>query len=316
MEKAKLDLAVLLIFFARPSTLAEVFDKVKKARPSKLFLACDGAREGNATDQERIDECKKIVSEIDWECEVHTNYAEINQGCGRGPSNAISWAFTYVDKLLILEDDCVADDSLFPFMKEMLDRYENDERVGIVSGFNHLKNWDCGPNSYCFAKTAATLGWGTWRRVWEKYDYHVENINDPYYQELLCREFPSEKIARRRISDWKRATRETKEKKVNYWDIQFGFLKYTQSYLCVVPKNNLIYNIGVGAGSTHTENNKAEKWKKGKVLFMPTQPLEFPIVHPKCIICDRGYDEEVFKIVFPSKTKKIIKKIGRMVKRG
>lgn len=315
MHKAKLDLAVLIIFFARPNTLKEVFDKVKEARPSKLFLACDGAREGNKTDAQRIEECKKIVSDIDWECDVYTNYSEQNQGCGKGPSNAITWAFSYVDKLLILEDDCVANETLFPFMKEMLDRYENDERVGIVSGFNHLKNWDCGPNSYCFAKTAATLGWGTWRRVWEKYDYYVENINDQYCQELLYGEFPSRKIAERRISDWRRASRETKEKKVNYWDIQFGFLKYTQSYLCAVPKNNLIYNIGVGAGSTHTEKNKPEPWKKGKVLFMPTENLGFPLSHPEYIVCDRRYDREVFKIVFPSKTKKIIRKIKRVMKK-
>ncbi|MBO5907601.1 MAG: hemolysin activation protein [Clostridia bacterium] len=313
MHKAKLDLAVLLIFFARPNTLAEVFQKVKEARPSKLFLACDGPRAGNTTDAKSIEECKRIVSDIDWECEVYTNYSETNQGCGRGPSNAISWAFTHVDKLLILEDDCVADDTLFPFMKEMLDRYENDERVGIVSGFNHMKNWETGPFSYCFAKCAATLGWGTWRRVWEKYDYHVSSISEPYVCASLYGEFPSRKIARRRISDWKRAAWETKEKKVNYWDIQFGFLKYTQSYLCVVPKNNLIYNIGVGAGSTHTESNKAERWKKGKVLFMPTEPLEFPLVHPNTVICDKGYDKEVFKIVFPGKIKKIFKKILRML---
>ena len=118
MEKANLDLAVLLIFFARPNTLQEVFEKVKKARPSKLFLACDGPRENHQTDRERVEACKRIVSDIDWECEVYTNYADHNQGCGKGPSNAISWAFSYVDKLLILEDDCVADDTLFPFMKE------------------------------------------------------------------------------------------------------------------------------------------------------------------------------------------------------
>jgi hypothetical protein len=313
MHKAKLDLAVLLIFFARPNTLKEVFARVKEARPSKLFLACDGAREGNATDAERIEECKKIVSDIDWECEVHTHYSEENQGCGRGPSNAISWAFTHVDKLLILEDDCVADETLFPFMQEMLDRYENDERIGFISGFNHMKNWDCGSNSYCFTKTAATLGWGTWRRVWDKYDYYAETVNDPYCQALLYGEFPSKTVAERRISDWRHASRETKEKKVNYWDIQFGFLKYSQSYLCVVPKNNLIYNIGVGAGSTHTENNKVETWKKGKILFMPTESLEFPLTHPEYMVCDRGYDKEVFKIVFPGKLIKMFRKIKRIL---
>lgn len=313
MHKAELDLAVLIIFFARPNTLKEVFEKVKKARPSKLFLACDGARENRPDEQERINECQKIVSDIDWECEVFTNYSPTNLGCGKGPSSAISWAFEHVDKLLILEDDCVADDSLFPFMKEMLDKYENDQRVGIVSGFNHLKDWDCGENSYCFTKTGATLGWGTWKRVWEKYDYNVKNIKDEYYQKLLYNEFQNDKIAARRMFDWKKASVETLEKKVNYWDVQFGFLKYSQSYLCAVPKSNLIYNIGVGIGSTHTENGKQEKWKKGKVLFMPTTPMSFPIKHPECVVCDRGYDNEVFKIIFPGKIKKIFRKVWRRI---
>jgi len=313
MHKARYDLAVLLVFFARPNTLKEVFEKVKNARPSKLFLACDGPRKNRKSDVENIEKCKQIVSDIDWECEVYTNYSEENQGCGRGPSNAISWAFSYVDKLLILEDDCVAEDTLFPFMKEMLDKYEDDERVGVISGFNHMKNWDCGDNSYCFTKTGATLGWGTWHRVWEKYDYHVEIAKDEYYQRLLFGEFDNPRIGKCRMFDWIKASDETKEKKVNYWDIQFGFLKYSQSYLCVVPKNNLICNIGVGAGSTHTENTKYVKWKKGRILFMPTEPLKFPLVHPKCIICDCQYDEEVFKILYPSKIKKIFRKLRRIV---
>ena len=32
-NKAEIDLAVLLIFFARPNTLQEVFEKVRKAHP-------------------------------------------------------------------------------------------------------------------------------------------------------------------------------------------------------------------------------------------------------------------------------------------
>ena len=128
MFKANMDLSVLLIFFARPNTFSKVFEAVKKARPSKLFLACDGARDGNTKDVEGIARCKKIVEDIDWECEVYTNYATENLGCGRGPSNAISWAFEYTDSLVILEDDCVPDDTLFPFMKEMLEKYKNDEK--------------------------------------------------------------------------------------------------------------------------------------------------------------------------------------------
>lgn len=313
MHQANIDLAVLIIFFARPNTLQRVFEQVKKARPAKLFLACDGPRANNMRDVERIEKCKKIVSDIDWECEVYTNYASENQGCGRGPSNAISWAFSYVEKLLILEDDCVADETLFPFMKEMLDKYEYDQRIGLISGFNHLKDWDCGGNSYCFTKTGATLGWGTWKRVWKMYDYHVANIKNTYYRNLLLGEFTSPRLAEQRISSWQKAAKETIEKKVNYWDIQFGFLKYTQSLLCIVPQGNLIYNIGVGEGSTHTEKTKEEKWKKGRILFMPTVPMRFPLVHPSCVICDRRYDKEVFSIIFPGKVSRGIRKIKRVL---
>lgn len=313
MEQAHYDLSVLIIFFARPDCLRKTFEQVKKARPARLFLACDGPRDNNPTDTERIEQCKQIVADIDWECDVHTLYRTENRGCGNGPSEAISWAFTHTDKLVILEDDCVADDTLFPFMEEMLGKYEHDERVGLISGFNHMKNWDCGGNSYCFTKTGATLGWGTWRRVWQKYDYYVQNIRNTYFQTLLSGEFSNARNARKRISGWLKAAEETEKQKVNYWDIQFGFLKYSQSYLCVVPKNNLIYNVGVGAGSTHTENAKPEEWKKGKVLFMPTEPMAFPLMHPECVICDRFYDDEVFKIIFPGKVVRIIRKIKRVL---
>ena len=195
----------------------------------------------------------------------------------------------------------------------MLDNYEHDQRVGLISGFNHLKHWDCGDYSYCFTKTGATLGWGTWRRVWEQYDYYVRDIEEPYVCDLLSGAFSNRRYARRRIESWKSAARETMDRKVNYWDIQFGFLKYTQSFYCVVPKGNLIYNIGVGAGSTHTENNKAETWKKGKILFMPTEPMAFPLSHPDFVICDRRYDDEVFRIIFPGRVKRIFRKVKRVL---
>ncbi len=312
MYKANYDLSVLLIFFARPGTLREVFARVKAARPARLFLACDGPREGNVADLQRTEECKAIVSDIDWECEVHTYYSDVNKGCGRGPSDAISWAFTYTDKLVILEDDCVADPSLFPYMEEMLKKYEQDERVGFISGFNHFKDWDCGGSSYCYTKTAATLGWGTWKRVWQQYDFYLKNADDPYYGRLLEKELCHKRAGRARLGSWKQAARETANQKVNYWDIQFGFVKYSQSYLCIVPKSNLIYNIGVGAGSTHTENAKQVAWKPGRILFMPTTAMEFPLKHPQYVVCDRYYDEKYFNtMACPPKFKRYFRKIRR-----
>ena len=44
MKSALVDVPVLILFFNRPQQLSQVFEQVKKARPSRLFLYQDGAR--------------------------------------------------------------------------------------------------------------------------------------------------------------------------------------------------------------------------------------------------------------------------------
>lgn len=72
----KVDIPVLLIFFNRPDKLEQVFQQIKKARPSKLYLYQDGVRVGNLHDQQSVLKCREVVSNIDWDCEVHRLYQE------------------------------------------------------------------------------------------------------------------------------------------------------------------------------------------------------------------------------------------------
>ncbi len=80
MKPALVDVPVLILFFNRPQTIiASVRAGKKKARPSRLFLYQDGAR--NEHDLPGIKACREIVSQIDWECEVERFYQEKNFGC-------------------------------------------------------------------------------------------------------------------------------------------------------------------------------------------------------------------------------------------
>ena len=76
MKSALVDVPVLILFFNRPQQLSQVFEQVKKARPSRLFLYQDGAR--SERDLPGIEACREIVSQIDWECEVEQLYQEKN----------------------------------------------------------------------------------------------------------------------------------------------------------------------------------------------------------------------------------------------
>lgn len=137
-QPAKIDVAVLMLFFNRPETFRQAFEAVKAARPSRLFLYQDGPREGNETDRVGMEACRRIASDenIDWECDVQRHYCEHNQGCD--PSGYLSqrWAFSMADKVAVVEDDVVVAPTFLPFCKEMLDRYEHDDRITMVAGFN------------------------------------------------------------------------------------------------------------------------------------------------------------------------------------
>ena len=61
---AKIDIAVLLLFFNRPDSFEKVFAQVRKARPSRLFLYQDGPR--GEQDLEGIMACRRISQDIDW----------------------------------------------------------------------------------------------------------------------------------------------------------------------------------------------------------------------------------------------------------
>ena len=107
VKKAKIDIAVLLIFFNRPEKTEKVFESIKKARPSKLYLYQDGAREGRDDDVINVNKCRNVVSQIDWECEVHTKFQEKNFGCDPSEFIAQKWMFETEEMGIILEDDDV-----------------------------------------------------------------------------------------------------------------------------------------------------------------------------------------------------------------
>ena len=115
-HESKIDVAVLILFFCRVEQFELVFNSVKFARPSKLYLYQDGAR--NIQDRTGILACREIAEDIDWECEVHRLYQEKNYGCDPSEYMAQKWFFNQEEMGIVLEDDDVPTQSFFPFCKQ------------------------------------------------------------------------------------------------------------------------------------------------------------------------------------------------------
>ena len=104
------DIPILLEFYARPDKFIHVFNAVKKMKPKYLYLYQDAPRSDK--DKEGWKACRDLVNSIDWDCEVHTYYQEKNQGCDPSGFLAQSWFFSNVEYGIVLEDDCVPNESL------------------------------------------------------------------------------------------------------------------------------------------------------------------------------------------------------------
>ena len=66
MKPFLVDVPVLILFFNRPQQLSQVFEQVRNARPSKLFLYQDGPR--GEHDLPGIKACREVTDQIDWDC--------------------------------------------------------------------------------------------------------------------------------------------------------------------------------------------------------------------------------------------------------
>lgn len=303
MKTALVDVPVAIVFFNRPECLSKVFAQVKEARPYKLFLIQDGARSTRSNDKDLIMKCRDIVDDIDWDCEVYKNYSDENLGCGRRVSSGITWVFNYVDRLIILEDDTVPSISWFSFCEKILDKYLYDERIGMITGVNHLGKYEIPTgDSYFFAKCGSIAGWATWKRVWAGYDYDCEFADHEYHLKLIEKiyypRYKSKSIVERAKTLRSQALSANPIKR-NSWSGPFGFMEILQSRLIVVPTTNMITNVGLTEEATNGGTCKAILPKKLQSIFdAPFYEINVNIIqHPQYVIENRFYHDELEKIM-------------------
>lgn len=284
---SKLDVPVLIIFFKRPETLKKVFESVKEARPFKLLLWQDGAR--SKDDVSGIMACRKIFEGIDWDCEVHINYHTENMGCDPSTFRAQKWAFSIVNKCIILEDDMVPVRSFYPYCKELLERYEFDERINHICGVNHLGTADFCPYDYLFSYYGSGA-WASWKRVADGWDSEYAFLDNTYYMKNLSKKTPAlfkqaYKVALRRKSTG-----------FEWWETILGFNSYLNNRLAIIPRVNMVSNIGVTADATHGSSLRMMNKKVRNLFYMGTKDLKFPLKHPEYIVPDYTYMDELSKI--------------------
>ena len=240
---------VLFITFNRLETTKKVFEQISLVKPKKLYISSDGPRSNKKDEHSIIIKIREyLLSNINWDCEIQTLFFDENKGCRNAVSSSINWLFENEKKGIILEDDCLPDPSFFNFCEQMLDKYEYDNRIWHISGYNFLNEKKFSNYDYNFTKYINVWGWATWSDRWSKYDVNISNFN----QFNLNNEISNFNFSKKVNKFWLRAFSEVYNNKIDTWDYQWVFTIFSNNGLSIIPQKNLISNIGFGINATHT----------------------------------------------------------------
>ncbi len=294
---------IAFIVFNRPDVTATVFEAIRKARPTTLLLIADGPRAHKQGEVEKCEAVRRIVMNIDWECDVRTRFQESNLGCKRNVSSGISWVFEQVESAIILEDDCLPQPSFFRFCDELLERYKDDERIMQISGTNLQFGRMRGDASYYFSKYNSIWGWATWRRAWQKYDVDMKTFPDFMRLGQLQNILRDPQIQKK----WQTDFQAMFEQKIDTWDYQWVYTMWSQRGMAVVPNTNLVTNLGFGADATHTTNADS------LLNSMQSNEIDFPLRHPHFFCVDEQADSFVEFTMMQTRLKdRIVNKVRRL----
>jgi hypothetical protein len=311
-EFERMTTPVALIIFNRAATTRKVLDVLRQVRPQTLFVIADGPREGVPDDQRLCAEARAVIDEIDWPCDVRRRFLNENLGCGHSPAQGLDWVFSQVETCIILEDDCAPDVSFFPFCQEMLQRYQDDKRVMMISGNNHLLNRKAIADSYLYSINTQTHGWATWGRAWSEYDFFMEDWPTLRSVEWLTNYLGNSKYADGWLKTFDIAYKEAKlNPKCSYWDFQWTYTCWKNHALNVIPCSNLVTNLGYGDNATHPTS------LDHPLANLPVVAMSFPLKHPVAMIQNHEADDILRETVYGYRPlyKRIYFKLCRILKR-
>jgi len=280
LKNDQLKTPILFIVFNRLDTTRQVLKTIRQAKPQRLYVVSDGARKHFEGETKKVKAIREYVIEhIDWTCEVKTLFRTENLRCGPSVKLAIDWFFEHEEMGIILEDNVCPVNSFFRFCEELLSKYHFDERIGMISGNNHL-GFMPKQDSYLFSRYKGCWGWATWKRAWENMDFEMNWLASEYKNQII------ENMGFGNVSSeyWKNKIDHIQKGIVSAWDWQWYFSIASQGQLCIFPKHNLAANIGFGSDATHT-------FGKPKKEYLEIKEISFPLSHPKYILANNVHDE-------------------------
>ena len=262
---------LIIIIYNRYEFTLKLIDSIKRVKPKYIYVIADGPQIDNSHDRLKCERTRSIIETIKWTNNITKIYSEINLGLEKRIVTGLNLVFSKVDKAIILEDDCIPKKTFFKYCDELLNKYENNLTISHIGGSRFIDN-DESNDSYYFSKYSIEWGWATWRNRWRRYDSGMIDWPSVRESEIFIDFFNN----KRTMKYWKWIFDNCYNGNINSWAYKWKYKNISQKTLSVIPKKNLIQNIGIGINSTNTK-------LKNKYFMQKASDIKLPLIHPNNI---------------------------------
>lgn len=276
---------VLLVGRQSEPVTRRVLASIRLVRPRNLLLIADDAAVERA-----------VVPELDWGCELQTTVLPPLRGDGEPIESGLEWAFGMVEEAIVLQADCVPDPSFFRFCEELLAHHREHPRVMAISGDDFTTELAASPDRYRYSRYPLSWGWATWRRAWLRHDPAMRRWPALRDSGWLAELLPDRYAVAYWSDRFERAYRGG-----GSWKDAWTFACWLHGGLCVLPRINLVANIGFGWDSPASHESM--------FADMVTHSAEFPLIHPPDISRDVQNDDFLEDVVFSGNVARLFKRL-------
>lgn len=239
---------LLILAYNRPDNVRSLLERLRQLRPPRLMISVDGPNPNRAGDAARVEEVRRLFTEIDWTTDIETRFRPANVGLRRAVVDSVNWAIERHGKVIVLEEDALPGAAFLPYMEHMLEAFKDDERIAHISGYHlvppdHMTTPGRGSRLSLYPESFA---WATWERAWSRLDLDLE-----WSKRVRVRDLAALTGGLLPALKWKQNFSDARHERISTWAYRWIDTVWSQGGLVLSPNANLVTYTGYTDG-THT----------------------------------------------------------------
>ncbi|WP_182835498.1 sugar transferase [Flagellimonas lutimaris] len=213
---------------------------------SDLFIFSDGPK--SEFDNDSVNDVREFISNIGGFRSVKIIEQKENLGLAKSIINGVTRIVNEYGAVIVIEDDIKTSKNFLNFLNQGLDFYRRNDRIQSISGYTMpLKGLNKLEKDFYYGLRASSWGWATWKHVWNKIDWDVNDYDEFKKNESQRRSFNE------LGSDMAYMLKNKMTGRIDSWAIVFCYDQWKNQRFTVYPKESKVENIGFSEKASNTQ---------------------------------------------------------------